>query len=129
MGTYNGGRKVSTSEIYKNYMFSVVIENYQDDFWFTEKICNAFANKCIPIYYGARKIDTFFAKEGIIRVDDLNNLSKVIRNLKYSVYWEYEHRSLAVDYNYERVKDFRNFEEWFFNRYEDELNDLYNSAQ
>ncbi len=129
MGTYNSGSNVTTAQIYKDYMFSVCIENYQDDWWFTEKICNAFANKCIPIYYGARKIGKFFDEDGIIRVDDLNDLHKTIKYLLYDTRWEYGHRNKAVDYNYERVKEFADFERWFFKRYEGELNDLYNQTQ
>lgn len=125
MGTYNGGGFVSTDAIYKDYRFSVCIENYRDDFWFTEKICNAFANKCVPIYYGARKIYKFFDKSGIIEVDNLNDLPKVVKHLLYDPIWEYGHRNQAIQNNYLRVKQFENFETWFFNRYEGELNDLY----
>ena len=34
-------------------------------------------------------------------------------------------RSKAIDYNYERVKEFDKFEQWFFGRYGDELDELY----
>ena len=43
MGTYNGGKYVTTKEIYAPYRFSIIIENWIDDYWFTEKICNCYA--------------------------------------------------------------------------------------
>ena len=124
MGTYNGGRRATTYEIYGEYKFSIVLENYIDDLWFTEKICNAFANKCIPIYYGARDIGRFFDKEGIIQVRNLYELPKLIRTLKYDINWEYGHRNQAIYCNYQRVKQFELFEDWFFDRYEGELDQL-----
>ena len=128
MGTYNGGQFISTEQIYKDYRFSVCIENYRDDFWFTEKICNAFANKCVPIYYGAREIDRFFDKRGIIVVRDLNELPRTIDNILYDPVWDYGHRNQAIDRNYQLVKTFENFEQWFFSRYGSVLDDLYREA-
>ena len=125
MGTYNGGKKVSTYDIYAEYKFSVVIENYIDDFWFTEKICNAFANKCVPIYYGARKIGRFFDRDGIVQVSNLYDLPRVIRSIKYDIDWEYGKRNKAIQNNYEKVKEFAVFEDWFFNRWGKVLDYLY----
>ena len=125
MGTYNGGQKVSTYDIYAEYKFSVVLENYIDDYWFTEKICNSFANKCVPIYYGARKISNLFDQEGIVRVDNLYDLPRIIKRLQYDLDWEYSRRLLAIRDNYERVKKYAIFEDWFFKKYEKELRVLY----
>ena len=129
MGSYGGGQRVSAYDIYAEYKFSVVIENYIDDYWFTEKICNAFANKCVPIYYGARKIGRFFDKYGIIQVDNLYELPSIIRNLKYDLDWEYDKRKDAIQTNFERVKKYHLFEDWFFGKYERELDDLYRKTQ
>ena len=128
MGTYNGGQKASTYDIYAPYKFSVVIENYIDDLWFTEKICNAFANKCVPIYYGARDIDTFFNKKGIIKVRNLYDLPMIIKNIKYDIKWEYDRRRDAINDNFERVKEYTLFEEWFFKRWGQTLEGLYKGS-
>ena len=124
MGDYDGGSMVTTEQIYKDYRFSVCIENYRDDWWFSEKICNAFSNKCVPIYYGARNIGKLFDINGIIEVDSLNDLPRVIDNIKYDPKWEYGHRNQAIDFNYQKVREYVNFETWFFNRYEKTLEDL-----
>ena len=129
MGTYNGGKKATTYDIYAEYKFSVVLENYIDDYWFTEKICNAFANKCVPIYYGARRINKYFNRDGIIQIENLYDLPKIIKWLKYDLDWEYSKRLYAINENYERVKSFGLFEDWFFRKYDRELNDLYSKTQ
>ena len=124
MGTFDNGAFVSTEDIYKDYRFSVCIENYRDDWWFSEKICNAFANKCVPIYYGARNIGKLFDLEGIIQVDNLNDFPKVVNTILYDPVWEYGHRNKAIDYNFQKVKEFENFETWFFRKYNLELEKL-----
>ena len=128
MGTYNGGERVFTDKIYADYKFSVCIENYRDDWWFTEKICNAFSNKCVPIYYGARNIGQLFDESGIIIVENLNDLPKVVDEILKDVDGEYERRRNAIETNYLRVKMFERFEDWFFEYYKGELEKLWGKA-
>lgn len=128
MGTYNGGKRVSTFDIYGEYKFSVVIENYIDDFWFTEKVCNAFANKCVPIYYGARKINYFFDVGGMVIVHNLYDLPRIIRSIKYDMDWEYGKRNKEIQTNFEKVKQYAVFEDWFFDRWGKELDDFYENT-
>lgn len=124
MGTYNGGHKVSTYDIYAPYKFSVVIENYVDDLWFTEKICNAFSNKCVPIYYGARKITDYFDSHGIVIVKNFYDIPAIVDRIKENVDEEYDKRKKAIEKNYIAVRKFRLFEEWFFNQWGEELEKL-----
>ena len=79
----------------------------------------------MPIYYGARNIGRIFDEEGIIRVDNINDIPKIVDKILFDPQWEYGKRSKAIDYNYERVKEFDRFEQWFFGRYGDELDELY----
>ena len=124
MGTYNGGKKVSTYDIHAPYRFSVIIENYIDDYWFTEKICNCFANKCVPIYYGARKIDEFFNASGIIRAKSIEDMRSWIHKIQYWINLEvwYNNMMPVINENYELVKQYTCFEDWFYNEYKELLN-------
>ena len=125
MGTFNGGRRVSTKEIYAPYRFSVAIENYVDDYWFTEKLCNCFANKTIPIYYGARKISDLFNTDGMFLCNSISGIKGVINYiLKEGPEKLYEERKAYIDDNFERVKRFVCFEDEFYNMYKDLLEDL-----
>ena len=126
-GTYNGGKRVGTYDIYAEYRFSVVIENYKDDYWFSEKICNCFANKTIPIYYGATKISTDnrldFDSRGIIAVNNIDDIVDTVKHIDLDYYYGTEAQE-AIEHNYERVKAFTCFEDTFYLMYKDLLEEL-----
>ena len=131
MGTFDGGDYVMPDKIYPRYKFSIAFENYIDDYWFTEKICNCFANKTIPIYFGARKIDEFFNKDGIIHVNDWHDLTMIYNEYIYPLSFDtyYQNCKEAIEDNYQRVQKYRTFEYWFFNEYGGLLDDLYSETQ
>lgn len=117
MGTFDGGAFVDTATIYAPYKFSIVVENYIDDYWFTEKICNCFANKTIPLYLGSPKIYKFFNPQGIMSFQPQGlkdwleyQTSEILEN-------KYNRRLEAIEDNYRRVRKFENFETWFFKEY------------
>lgn len=114
MGTITG-RYCEYIEAYQDYKFNVAIENCKQDYYFTEKLCNCFANRVIPIYYGANKIDEFFDTKGIIQVDDVEEIPDIIRKL--NVDREYEKRLDSIERNYGLVKQYQLFDKWFFNEY------------
>ena len=118
LGDYKGER-CTIDEAYTEYKFAVVIENYRDDLWFTEKILNAFSHKTVPIYYGARKIGLFFNERGIITVGRLWDIPEIIEILyEKGLEKEYYKRTTAIMENYEAVQKFKDFEDWFFKYYE-----------
>ena len=118
---------VDSSEYLRDYRYSIVIENYIDDYWFTEKICNCFANKVIPIYVGARKIDDYFNPRGIIDCYGKTFEAKTwVHHLsKDDGKQFYTYSKEGIDDNYNRVKEFDRFENWFFREYGGLLDDIY----
>ena len=123
-GTFDGGKEVTTQQHLGSYKYSIIIENYIDDYWFTEKICNCFANRVIPIYYGAKKITEFFNPFGIIQLDKPFDAVEVVNNL--DVNKDYLRRLSGVIYNHELVKRFYCFEDWFHTEYKDLLEEMIN---
>lgn len=117
LGDIYGGDKVSTHDAYAPYRFSVVIENHYDDIWLTEKVLNAFANKTIPIYFGARDIGHLFRTDGIIRVRNLWNIPGIIKELKGHEVEEYESRLDAIEDNFRLVQNYKDFEDYFTSKY------------
>mgnify|MGYP002732820278 CR=1 FL=1 len=117
---------VDSSEYLRDYRYSIVVENYVDDYWFTEKICNCFANKVIPIYVGARKIDTFFNPQGIIdchgRTVEAETEIHYLSKDKGKFF--YEASIDAINDNYNRVREYDRFENWFFRNYGELLEDM-----
>ena len=120
LGDWNNGPRVNTHDAYAPYKFAVVIENYMDDDWFTEKILNAFANKTIPIYFGARNISKYFNDFGIIQVNNLWDIPETIRHIKeIGIDFSYNVRKPAIEDNFREVQKYKNFENWFVQHYEE----------
>lgn len=121
LGNYLGNNRVSTKEIYGEYKYSVVLENEISEWFFTEKVLNAFANKCIPIYYGSYKILELFNPEGIIYIKDINNIENIIDNLDVNDY--YNHLE-AINENYEKVQKYKCYEDYLYKSYKEILEAL-----
>jgi hypothetical protein len=98
----------------KDYMFSIVIENYIDDLYFTEKILNCFATGTIPIYLGARNIGSVFDKNGILQFSSFEEFNNILNNLSED---EYHSRMEAVKYNFEKCLQFRSIEDYIYEKY------------
>lgn len=98
----------------ENFMFSVVVENYIDDMYFTEKILNCFATGTIPIYWGARNIEQKFNGDGIIKISSKNDLLNVMGSLNQNLYNSKIH---AVRDNFVRCQEYRVIEDFIANNY------------
>lgn len=73
------------SEPYEDYQFTIVIENSQSELYISEKYINPLAYKCIPIYFGASKIDSVFGSNCCHKLTgdlekDVEIISKIYRN-------------------------------------------------
>lgn len=63
------------------YKYSIAIENYScDDYW-TEKISDCFLSWTMPIYYGAKNILDYFPKESMLLIDP-KEPEKSLQNIK-----------------------------------------------
>lgn len=69
------------TEAMNPYMFSVVVENFVGDIYFTEKITDCFANGVVPIYYGTKKISNYFDPDGVIFLDDDFDIEQITIDL------------------------------------------------
>ena len=75
------------TEPYENYLYSICIENYQSNHYFSEKIITPLLNNCLPVYLGCRNINSYF-NDIINLTGDINKdillIINIIRNpLKY----------------------------------------------
>lgn len=102
-------------ETLQDYRFSIIIENFIDDEYFTEKLLNCFATGTIPIYHGARNIGKHFNLDGIIRFDKPADLLCILTSLSSELYrTKYD----AVVDNFERCQKFRLLEDYIVSNYE-----------
>jgi hypothetical protein len=80
-GEFNGANP------YEPYLFSICIENFKENHYFSEKIITPILFNCNPIYYGCKNIDKYF--DNVICLtenikNDLNLLVNILQNpLKY----------------------------------------------
>ena len=131
-GIYNDNERIDPMIAHERYKYEVVVENWKDDIWITEKLIDAFATKCIPIYLGANKVGDYFNTEGMIIVQNEEELQNTIKSmLNNKEYWEDYYNDVniqkAIEDNYERCKKYWNFEEWFYKEYEKEIGEMFNA--
>lgn len=125
-GSYNGGREVKPWETLNQYRYSIVIENQQSPYYFTEKIMNCFASFTVPIYVGASKIGEFFNEDGIIQLAE-PTIAALEEAIQLCGQEDYCSRRRALFDNFERVKAFLTPEDYLYTHYQKELfNDWYN---
>jgi hypothetical protein len=98
----------------KDFMFSIIIENFVDELYFTEKILNCFATGVVPIYLGAKKITTKFNKNGIITFSTLNELEEIIKNLNAELYFS---KMEAIKENFEKCQQYNLIEDYIYKNY------------
>lgn len=114
---YGGKKEEGWIPIYqtlKEYKFSIVIENFVDDLYFTEKILNCFATGTIPIYLGAKKISSIFNSDGIFQFYSIEQLSNIINKISLE---EYNSRSNAIQENYKKSLEFKSIEDYIYLNY------------
>ncbi len=106
-GTFDGGIPASLASVLKDYRYTIIVENEIDDYYFTERLTNAFLSMTIPIYCGAPKIGNFFNEDGIIKLNlqDFDNIEKLLKNCNEE---DYKNRINAVIDNFNRVQKYKN---------------------
>lgn len=99
----------------KDYMFSVVVENSQQDDYFTEKLIDVIATGTVPIYWGTDSINDYF--NDIITFQDMDDLEYIMAELSEGRYHEemdnitsnmeiIENHKVAEDYIYTMYKNY-----------------------
>ena len=115
------GNYADDKTIYDGYRFNVAMENYQDGHYFTEKICNCFASRIVPIYYGCPNIGEYFDTDGIVICDSPDDVIVKVQEILKDPVTEYNKRICAVEDNYERVQKYRSYAKLFLEMYADLL--------
>ncbi len=92
------------------YMFQVVMENAQADFYYTEKITDCFATGTVPIYWGSDCIGELFDTDGIIRFDDDFDIDSLNDELYYSM-------MPAIRHNFRLVQELEGTDDLLYRRF------------
>jgi len=67
----------------KEFQYSIVIENHQQNNYFSEKLLDCFLTGTIPIYHGCKKIQEYFNIDGMILLDNIQSAAKIIPELNF----------------------------------------------
>jgi len=97
-----------------DFMFSIVVENFQDDMYFTEKILNCFATGTIPVYLGAKNIGEKFNIDGILTFESIKELNQILPTLNDEFYLS---KMDAIKDNFQRVKNYNCIEDYIVKNY------------
>tara|TARA_R110002020_G_scaffold188328_5_gene387067 strand:+ start:2367 stop:3344 length:978 start_codon:yes stop_codon:yes gene_type:complete len=90
--------------VLKTSKYAIAYENYKSDYYWTEKITDAFLSYNLPIYYGCNKIENYFPKESFINLDPYDrHIDLYLREIVTSNLWQkrldaiVEARKLVLD--------------------------------
>jgi hypothetical protein len=88
-------------DAHKDFMFSIVIMNSSDNFYITEWLIDALMCGTIPVFYGCPKIGKFFNPDGIIQLNDFNDILTILPTLTQELY---ESKKEAIVENLNKAK-------------------------
>ena len=106
------------SHIFADYRFSVVVENSKFDWYWTDKLIDAFACGTIPIFWGCPDIGKYFNLDGIYTfntIDDLERIMVTLADGRGEVL--YNAKLSAVQDNFERAKQYEPVEDWLWHNF------------
>jgi len=100
--------------ILKDYAFSITLENWIQDNYFSEKIMDCFMLGTVPIYMGARDIGKYFNLDGVILVESVEDILNVLPTLSMK---KYKHMLPAIKENFELAKNHYDTVNYSYNTY------------
>lgn len=116
-GKFKNGEYCDDKDFLSGYRFHVAMENYSDGHYFTEKICNCFASKIVPIYWGCPNIGQYFNMNGIIYCETTTEIIDSVDMILKDPIGEYEKRIDAIEDNFKRVQKYRRYADLFLQTY------------
>ncbi len=105
----------SKLEALKDYYYTIVIENESSKGWFTEKLIDALACGCIPIYWGAPDINEYFG--GVKGIFNIENIETILKMGQSEMIPYYKTNIDTVQKMFENSKKYSCPEDWIFENY------------
>jgi hypothetical protein len=99
-----------------NYKFVLAFENLVYPGYVTEKICDVYKSRCIPIYYGSNDVITDFNPKTFINANDFTNFDELVKYIQkvdndQELYESYFKEPIFSDY---WLNIFNDFDQTFF---------------
>lgn len=123
-GTYRTDKWSSYEECRAAYRFEVVVDNNWTGYWCSEKLANPLASKTIPIYLGGKHLPPDIDQNGIIIAESISDIPSIVDEILANPLRQYMDRFVAVERNYNIIRRYRIFEDWFYSEYKSLLEGL-----
>ena len=94
----------------KEYMFTLVVQNNNQPYFFAELLTDCFAYGTIPVYLGNPEIGKFFNTDGIMILNDNFNFDILSKDLYYS-------KMDAIEDNLNRIKEMPMSDDYLYTQY------------
>jgi hypothetical protein len=94
---------------YKNYLFSICIENFSNHHYFSEKIMSSIMYNCVPIYWGCTNISSYFEEPLLLTgnvTKDIHLLQEILKNPSFyyrETYYEKNKKTINLIENMDRL--------------------------
>lgn len=93
--------------LFKDYQYSIVIENSRQSNYFTEKLIDCLITKTIPIYFGCTNIQDFFDTRGWILLTDNESPQEILGKLNTLNEYTYNMHRHIIEENYKRALNYK----------------------
>ena len=71
------------------YKYAIAYENFQNEYYWTEKIVDAYLSFAMPLYFGCNSIENFFPKNSFIQIDPKDkHIELFLKEISTSKKWE-----------------------------------------
>lgn len=76
-------------EVLSKSKYAIAYENFQSDYYWTEKIIDCYLSYTMPLYFGCNSIDDFFPKNSFIQIDPNDkHIDLFLKEIVTSTKWE-----------------------------------------
>ena len=90
-------------DAHKNFMFSIVITNSCENFYFTEYLIDCLLCGTIPIFYGCPAIGDFFNIDGILHFTRYEEINDILLKINPQYYYS---KMEAIKDNFQRAQQY-----------------------
>jgi hypothetical protein len=101
-------------DIFKDYRFTVVIENCKRNWYWTDKLVDPMLCGTVPIFWGCPAIGDYFDARGILTFDTTEELAKILSTLDVE---HYESLRPYIEENFRRAQKFAIVEDYMYNSF------------
>lgn len=84
-------------DVLSNTKYAIAYENFQNDYYWTEKIADCFLTYTMPLYFGCNTINNFFPKDSYVQIDPRDkHINLFLKEIVTSNKWQENLEAIKV---------------------------------